>query len=362
MPRLHELQLRLARHYANQLQTDEATLRTKDRKQIVHNLQCVGDRVEADNEAARIYHQLFAVSDVRLGLEWSCDDRARWINFGIAAAQRLRLPAFEAAYLHQLSTVSFTLGQYQRSVNLAEQANGLNFDLPALDQEAVWLMVGNDPYVGVTQFIGEAERSNAFYRLFELLHKKLGIAVEPALMSEEVNESATKLVALSAELATTPDAPRKETVGGIMALFYSASRQAAQGNYELAIRKYAQALRLSRRANDPRTPAVIQGILGWLYAATGGLSKSVAVLLEALQGCRNNQDQWGEYLALGSLGVTSWLEDKPQRALDYFRQALELTRVLGRADAEEMMLSHLNLCEENFARKMLNPLLRVRFI
>jgi tetratricopeptide (TPR) repeat protein len=267
---------------------------------------------------------------------------------GLAAARRLKQSAFESFYLNNLSSIHFTLGNYEEALARGDEALSVGFELEGLDKTILLCNFG-DPYIQTGEVLLITERTDAFYRLFDLLHRKIGVA---GAALQDTDDEAADLARQEIDMAFASVqrfVQSGDKAGEAKALANLASGYTRLGNYQRAIERYLQALEISQGLGDQRSRPVIQGILGWLFAALGETAKSIELLAEALAACRKIKDDRGEYLALGSLGAVHAIRCEHDRALDFFRQAREVARALKDVNAENMILSHINLIEPKLA-------------
>lgn len=358
MPSLYQAQFRHARHYETQLKTAHdlsaqghegvrqgLQLFEQEQEHILTALAWSGGQAAVNDEAAKLCHGLLSAGDSFLMLRQHPLERIRWTEMGLVAARRLKQPAFEGFYLNQLASMHFTLGDYDQWSACSEKALSAGFELQGLD-EALQLCTFADPYVQVGEVLLVTDHTDALYRLFDLLHQKMGIAGARLQYADDeaaadVARQAINLAAASAERFIQSG----DKSGEAKALANLASSQATLGEYQHAIETYQRALALHRDLGDQRGGAAIQGVLGWLFAALGEMTKSLELLTEALDTLRKIKDSRGEYLTLGSLAVVHAIRGEQDQALIFFRQTLELARARKDINAENLILSNISLIE-----------------
>lgn len=345
MPILYQGQLRYARHYLRLLESAKGFERglivfEYEESQILGALAQIGRQAKHDNEAARLYHRLFLASDPFLAVRHPPPTRISWIELGVTAARRLQQAVVEGFYLNRLSTARFASGDYPQAVADGEQANAAGFALQELGDDALLLALGSDPYLQASGIVREIEHKEAFYKLFDLLHRKLG-AVGNAL--QPLKDGTARQAIELAEASLQRFEQNGDAAGAANARANLAAGYAAEGNYPTAVAHYLQALNGFRALHDLHNQALTLYQLGWLHAALNDLPQSLELLTEALNTDRANQDRRGECLTLGGLGVVHALSDAPERAMAFYEQAIAVARELPDTMIESLLLNHLNL-------------------
>ena len=345
MPTLYQGQLRYARHYLRLLQAAEGFERglfvfEHEAPHILGALTQIGRQAEHDDEAARLYQQMFLASDTFLSLRQPPRAQIPWLEMGVTAARRLRQAAVEGFYLNRLGTARFASGDYPQAIAEGEQANEAGFDLQGLGDDTLLLALGSDPYLQVSGVVGEIERKEAFYKLFDLLHRKLGVAGDAL---QPLKDGTARQAIELAAAALQRFEQNGDAAGAANARANLAAGYAAEGDYPAAISHYLQALENFRALNNAHHQALTLYQLGWLYAALNDLPRSLELLTQTLDTCRASQDRRGECLTLGGLGAVHALNEAPGPASAFYEQALAITRELPDAMLERLLLDHLKL-------------------
>lgn len=114
-----------------------------------------------------------------------------------------------------------------------------------------------------------------------------------------------------------------------------------QGRYRHAVRHYAGALALARRAKWVEAQAAVLGNLGCAYWQSGRLPAAAARFSRALELSRSSGRPAGEAVALGNLGLVHWEMGDLPRAAEHYAQALQRYRRLGSRYGVAINLSNL---------------------
>jgi len=320
----------------------------KDQQNILLALSWAGNQAAGDDAAAQLCHRLLAAGDPFWMARRHLHERIRWLELGRAAARRLGQSAFEGFYLKKLSDAYFISGDYEQALALGAEALSAGFDLQGSVDEALLLCDFSVPSVEIGEVFGEIERTDAFYRLFDLLHRKTGGAGAGLQRADDEDAASTTRQAIELYAASAQSyAQSGDLAGEAKARASLANSYAALGEYQRAIETYRRALKINHELGDQRSRAVIQGILGWLYAALDKMPESVELLTAALATYRRIEDRRGEYLALGGLGAVHAIRGEHDRALDFYHQARGLARELKDVKAESLILSHISLSYES---------------
>ncbi|WP_233222944.1 tetratricopeptide repeat protein [Amycolatopsis sp. BJA-103] len=114
-----------------------------------------------------------------------------------------------------------------------------------------------------------------------------------------------------------------------------------QGRYREAVRHYAGALVLARRAGWVEAQAAVLGNLGCAYWQAGRLPAAAVRFSRGLELSRRAGRPAGEAVALGNLGLVHWEMGDLPRAAGHYAQALRRYRRIGSRYGEAINLSNL---------------------
>lgn len=111
-----------------------------------------------------------------------------------------------------------------------------------------------------------------------------------------------------------------------------------QGNLDVALRLYQQALSLAQESGDKRAMAREQGNIGLIYAQQGDFSAGENTYREALDNFREIGDKHGMAVVTGNWGDLLHAEGRLADALALYRDALVLAREVGHRSSEAIDL------------------------
>lgn len=114
-----------------------------------------------------------------------------------------------------------------------------------------------------------------------------------------------------------------------------------QGRYRQAVRHYAHALLLARRAGWVEAQAAVLGNLGCVYWQSGKLAVAAARFERALALSRGIGQPVGEAVALGNLGLVHWEMGSLAQAADHYGRSLSRYRQIGSRYGEAINLCNL---------------------
>jgi tetratricopeptide (TPR) repeat protein len=101
--------------------------------------------------------------------------------------------------------------------------------------------------------------------------------------------------------------------------------QGTAESLQRAIKKYEEALSLSRATEDPKHEAMALHRLGFVYDFLGNKQKALDYFTQAIPRAKAAGDREAEATALNSIGLVHDSLGNRQKALEYYQQALPIT-------------------------------------
>lgn len=102
--------------------------------------------------------------------------------------------------------------------------------------------------------------------------------------------------------------------------------QIREGNLSSAKAQHQRALKLARKAKNPRLECDAQNYLGTIYLAWDQVENAQAAFQEALEISQKTQDRYGEATALGNLGRVDHYLGRLDRAVELHQEALTISQ------------------------------------
>jgi CHAT domain-containing protein/Tfp pilus assembly protein PilF len=300
------------------------------------------ERAAAETDLARA-HALRRSQDVA-----SCGAAVAPYRRAEGRFARLRLPRRRAEALFGLGRLEQECSRRNREA-LAAFTAALPFYAGDADAEA-----GVRERLGEAHFaLGELEEAVAHYRLSLALRRRLGDRVGEALTSNNLGH-ALHLLGHYDEAATLLDralALWREDDSAIEHAKTHLNRGQLHrdlGENELARSRFAEALRLSRRAKDDAGEAAAYNALALISLDEGRPAAALAPLTAALP--LRAPESRGRAVTLASLGVAYRQLGRLEEARRVYLEALPIFRMLGDAREEAKSLGNLGWLELSAGR------------
>ena len=215
---------------------------------------------------------------------------------------RITDPALNATHLGSLGLCRFSLGEYERAIDLHTQALAIARDTGDRQGEGVHLgNLGN-----CHTSLGEYERAIDLY---------------------------------TQALAIARDTGNRRGEG--IRLGNLGNCHGSLGEYERAIDLHTQALAIARDIGDRQGEGAWLGSLGNCHGSLGEYERAIDLCTQALAIFRDTGDRQGEGTALGNLGLCHTSLGEYERAIDLCTQALAIFRDIGDRYGEANALDYL---------------------
>jgi len=225
-----------------------------------------------------------------LDLRQHSRERIRWLEIGLAAAQRLQHQQGEGATLGNLGNAYLELGETRRAIQFFEQALLIHREIG--DRRGEGNDLGN--LGSAYAVLGETRRAIQFYE------QRLPIAREIGDRRGESN-----------------------TLGNL------GNAYADLGETRGAIQFYEQTLLIHREIGDRRGEGNDLGNLGRAYLILGETRRAIQFHQKYLAIAREIGDRRGEGNALRNLGIAYTNIGEIRRAIQFFEQAFLIDREIG---------------------------------
>jgi tetratricopeptide (TPR) repeat protein len=248
-----------------------------------------------DEEAARVCSLYPNDGIYYLDLRLSPSERIRWIELGIAAAQKIKERSIEGAHFGNLGNAYSELGDTHRAIDSYQQHLNISRELGNQRGEATAL--GN---------LGEAYRKADSSQAIKFYEKSLTIC-------REIRSRDGEYLSLC----------------GLGNLYYTIREP------KRAIEFYQQSLKIAREIGDQRGEGMILGNMGLAYYVLGEVQQAVDLFNQHLAIARETGDRRGEAHASWNLGMVYEKKEDLARAADYMQVRVNYERELGHPNADE---------------------------
>jgi tetratricopeptide (TPR) repeat protein len=265
-----------------------------------------------------------------LSLRQPPHERIRWLESALAAAQRLKQPAWEANSLSNLGIAYHDLGEYRHAIEYHEKR--LQIARLIGDHRGEGYALGN---------LGRAYRNLGDYRrAIEFLEHDLRIAREIGdrrgegttlgnlgLAYDNLGDHRRAIEYHEQHLKITREFGNRleegRALGNLGLGFYSL------GEYRRAIGYYQQDIQIAREIGDRRGESDVLGNLGSAYNRLGEYHRAIECYEQQLKIAREIRNRVAENRALGGLGTAHYRMGEHYLATVYQEQSLQIAREIG---------------------------------
>ena len=244
--------------------------------------------------------------------------------------------------VNNLGTCFYNLGEYQRAIDLYEEALELFREGGERDGEAASLGNLGNCYGE----LGQTARSIDFYEQALAIARDTGNRTREAVQLgnlgnryADMGQTDRAIELYEEALAIARETGERTTEA--FQLGNLGNRYAERGETDRAIELYEEALALFRDLGDRSTEATHMGNLASAFADLGEAQHAFELSEQALAIAREIGDRSTEAHLLGNLGTRYADLGETQRALELSEQALELAREIGNRFTEANQLGNL---------------------
>lgn len=269
-------------------------------------------------------------------------------------------PESQLATLNELCYAYLTLGQVQRSLDLAEQQVALAREVGDRSNEGNALCNLGNAY----ECLGDARHAIESYEQALVISREiedrsgegsdlgnLGIAYSNSGETQRAIELYEEQLAISREMG--------DRRGEGRALGNLGNAYSDLGETRRAIELYEQQLDIVHETGDRRGEGTALGNLGNAYESLGDTPRAIEFHEQALVISREIGDRRGEGSDLGNLGNAYWSLREIQRAVEFYEQALVISREIGDRRSESKSLWNLSLALNELAIQQLESALEI---
>jgi len=243
-------------------------------------------------EGAKAYH----AADYHTTLE-------KW-QAGLNQARALNNKQYISAFLGNIGTVYWILGQYEQALGNFEQALAIHRELGERRGESDNLTNIGNIYLNRGQF-------------------------------EQALEYFEQALAIKQEI--------KERQGEGRVLNNIGMVYQNLGQYEQALKHYQQSLKIKQAIGDRQGEGNGLGNIAKLHVDFGQYEQALFSFEQTLAIARELGDRRMEDMALSGVGMVSWNQGRYRQALEFFEQALGIARELGDRQGESIALTGIGL-------------------
>jgi len=339
-------------------------------------------RSEADQSASLLCSDYSEAGAHLLELRLHPQERVRWFEVALTAAQRLNKPAAIAGHLGNLGNAYMALSEPRRAIEFYEQALIANREIAnRLGEGGTLGNLGNayitlgevnhaieyyEQHLVIAREIGDRRgegnslgnlgyafmmrrdyrQALAYYQQHHIIAHEIG---DRQGESRALNNLGVVYNALGDPQHTVEILEQNLTLihefgdrhGESTTLLNLGDAYVALKQFHHAGKYYEQALFISREIGDRRMEGMALGSLGIVYSNLGRPDHAIEFYEQQLQVTKESGDRFGEAYVMGSLGYAYHAVGKFQNSIELYQRQLALARESNGLISEEPALGNL---------------------
>jgi tetratricopeptide (TPR) repeat protein len=273
---------------------------------------------------------LAGANDGYLNIRGYPTERITALELGIRAAQKLTNRFVEGAFLGNLGSAFFFLGQVERAIDYYQQALVISREIGPRYNEGVWLANLGNAYTS----LGREERAIDYYQQALVIAQEmgdrrnagrnfgsLGLAYTSLGREEQAIDYYQQALVIAQEMGDRP------SEGAWLANLGNAFR--SLGQLERAIDYHQQALVIAQEMGDRPSEGKDLNNLGNDYRVLRQLDQAIDTYEQAVVIAQEVGMRHDEGTILNNLGNAYHVLGQVERAIDYYQQALVIAQEMG---------------------------------
>ena len=279
-------------------------------------------------------------------------EQIRWLEVALTAARKLKNRGAEGAWLGNLGSAYYYLGESRRAIEYYEQALAIGREVGNRRGEGADLgNLGN-----AWAALGETRKAIGFYEQRLVIAREIGDQRgEGNALGNLGNAWAalgeTRKAIEYHEQSLAIDREIGDRRGEGAALGNLGNAYFNLGETRKAIEFYEQHLTIAREIGDRRGEGQDLGNLGLAWAALGETHKAIEYHEQCLAVLREIGDRRGEGNALGNLGNAWAVLGETHKAIEFYEQYLTIAREIGDRRGEGNALWNMSLALDKLGER-----------